>query len=325
MYLCKTLARYQDLTLWVVSLFVTTLCAIGLTLLFGCRVIFSMTDTPIKVGDILLPEGSYELVEISKLKEHVRNAKHHPEDQIKRLAKIIGNVGFRLPVIVSNLSGCIVKGHCTRLAVKSLGWTHVPVCYQDFEDEAEEYAFLISENAIQEWGVLELAKINNDFLDLGPDFDIELLGIKDFELNASDSKYDEEKEDETPSVPKETIIKLGDVIELGNHRLMCGDSTDILQVEKLMNGEKADMVFTSPPYNGNTHLDYGNGNNKKLYNNNKADDKNSEEYVAFCHDILNLCFSFCNGFVFWNVNYNGKSRFEYIKGIFPFIENYMRP
>jgi DNA modification methylase len=119
-------------------------------------------------------------------------------------------------------------------------------------------------------------------------------------------------------VPDEPKTKLGDIYQLGNHRLMCGDSTSIDAVDKLMDGKKADMVFTSPPYNANTMAgDGGVFNSKpvKLYKEGYSDNLNSVDYIDFIKSVLNICFTATDGFIFWNVNYNAKSKFEYIKQI----------
>lgn len=106
---------------------------------------------------------------------------------------------------------------------------------------------------------------------------------------------------------------------VGRHRVMNGDSTMIDDVEKLMNGEKAALVFTSPPYNGDTHLDYGNGNNKKLYENN-TDKWTSDEYLDFANKALGNAIAVSLGFVFWNVMYNAKSRGDFLKIVYPFSD-----
>src|SRR5574343_241847 len=248
-----------------------------------------------------------------------KNANHHSSDQIKRLCKLIEHNGFRDPLIISKRSGFLICGHGRLMAAKKLKLDLVPVIYQDFRDEAEEYQFMVAHNAIAAWAELDLSAVNTEMLDLGPDFDIDLLGIKDFVVEPIEKFDPQSDEDEVPEV-FHRITRKGDIWLLGNHRLMCGDSTIIDDVEKLMNGEKADMVFTSPPYNGDTHLDYGKGENKKLYENN-TDKWTSEEYIDFCYQVLANLFNFTSGFIFWNVNYNAKSRFEYVKCIYPFIEN----
>lgn len=195
-----------------------------------------------------------ELVQIKELKPHPKNRNIHPEDQIERLADILRYQGIRAPVVVSRLSGLIVKGHGTTSAIRKAGGTVAPVVYQDFDDETQEYAFLQSDNAIAAWADLDLSAINSDIGDFGPDFDIDLLGIKDFVLEPAEKFEAQSDEDEVPEAG-ETRAKRGDVWQLGKHRLMCGDSTAITDVEKLM-PESADMTFTSPPYNAakNSHL-----------------------------------------------------------------------
>jgi DNA modification methylase len=193
-----------------------------------------------------------ELVPVKSLKPHPSNRNSHPKDQIERLAKIIEHQGQRHPVIVSKLSGYIVAGHGRLAAMKKLGWKEVAIDYQDFKSVEEEYAFLISDNAIALWAELELAEIKLDLDGLKP-IDLELLGFKDFSLGETEV-IPQCDEDEVPEI-KDSVVKRGDIWLLGNHRVMCGDSTMIDDVEKLMKGEKADMVFTDPPYGINEETD----------------------------------------------------------------------
>lgn len=185
-------------------------------------------------------------VPINEIKPNKKNRNSHSEEQIKRLADIISYQGFRTPLIVSNRTGLLVAGHGRLLAAKQLSLKSVPVSYQDFDSEEQEYAAGVSDNAIASWSELDLSGINQDIPELGPDFNIDMLGIKDFVLEPAD-KYGDKDADMLPEV-RETAIRLGDVFILGEHRLLCGDSTHREQVERLMNGEKADMVFTDPPY-----------------------------------------------------------------------------
>ena len=187
-----------------------------------------------------------ELVDASLLTPNPRNPNKHGDRQIELLAKIIGHTGFRHPIVVSNRSGFIVAGHGRLQAANKLGLDKVPVDYQDFKNEAEEFEFLIADNKIA-----ELADHDDNMmiegikeLDLT---DLELLGLDNFELplEPEPAQCDE---DEVPE-NVDTRCKLGDVWLLGEHRLLCGDATDVLCVEKLMDGAKADMVFTDPPYN----------------------------------------------------------------------------
>jgi DNA modification methylase len=197
-----------------------------------------------------------ELVEVGKLKAHPKNRNKHPEDQIERLAKILKYQGLRAPIVVSNRSGKIVKGHGTLQAIKKNGWDKAPVVRQDFEDEDQEWLFLQSDNAIAMWAELDLKEINVDLGELGP-FDIDLLGIKDFTVTPEEKPYGDEEA--VPEI-RQTDIQLGDLFVLGNHRLLCGDSTEAAQVERLMNGEKADFLYNDPPYGMNLNTNYAKNN-----------------------------------------------------------------
>jgi len=250
-----------------------------------------------------------ELVNISKLIPNPKNANKHPPKQIERLAKIIDFQGQRSPIVVSKRSGFITKGHGRLEAIKLLGWTDAAVDYQDYLSEAQEYADIIADNEIARWASLDREMLTKDLLEIDLE-DIELLGLEDFKLVEAEVIPSLTDEDEIPEV-KESIVKRGDIWLLGNHRLMCGDSTIIDDFDKLMKGEKANMVFTSPPYNCK---------DKRLYAE-FEDNRDSEEYVTFCSDILEILFMNTEGFIFWNIMYNAQSRYEYIQTILPRIEN----
>ena len=123
-----------------------------------------------------------ELVEIEKIVPHPKNPNEHPEDQIERLSKIINHQGQRSPLVVSKNTGFLIVGHGRLEAIKRLGWDKVAVDYQEFENEAQEYAHMTADNAIAEWARLDLKMINHDFTDFGPDLNLELLGLKNFEI-----------------------------------------------------------------------------------------------------------------------------------------------
>lgn len=188
-----------------------------------------------------------ELTPVSSLKPSPKNRNKHSQEQIERLAKILEYQGWRYPIKVSNQSGFITSGHGRLLAAKSLGQTEVPVNFQDYESEEQEYADIQADNAIASWAELDLTGINTDLEQLGPNFDLDMLGIKDFVLEPAD-KYGDQDADSIPGV-QSAVVSPGELYHLGNHRLLCGDSTDAASVSKLMNGEKADMVFTDPPFN----------------------------------------------------------------------------
>lgn len=134
-----------------------------------------------------------EMVAPNKLKPRPDNRNKHPDDQIDRLVKVIEYQGFRRPIIVSNQSGQIVCGHGRLLAAKRLKLKQVPVIYQDYTSPEQEYADHVADNAIAEWADLDLSAINTDLASLGEDFDIELLGLKDFTVAAEEPELPEVK------------------------------------------------------------------------------------------------------------------------------------
>lgn len=260
-----------------------------------------------------------KLVPISELKPNPKNRNSHPQDQIERLAKILKYQGWRYPIKVSKQSGFITSGHGRLEAAIENGWPEVPVNYQDYESEEQEYADLQADNAIASWSDLDLSKINTDLSDLGPDFDLDMLGIKDFVLETADKFHSDEDEVPEKVEPK---TKLGDVYSLGAHRLMCGDSTSIDAVEKLMNGEKADMCFTSPPYNlgNNAKLRGYNGDAEESVYIEKSDHKSESDYLDFL-TASTSCALVAAKTVFWNIQLLAGNKFVLPKYWSHFSEN----
>jgi len=130
------------------------------------------------------------LVDIKSLKLNPSNRNHHSREQIDRLALILDAQGWRYPVKVSKQSGLVTSGHGRIEAARVNGWTQVPVNFQDYESPAIEYADTVADNSIASWSELDLAGINLDIGDLGPEFDISLLGIKSFEVEVADKGFD---------------------------------------------------------------------------------------------------------------------------------------
>ena len=131
--------------------------------------------------------GYDDLVPIADLRLNDLNPNRHSKDQIKTLAKILKYQGWTYSVNVSKLSGFVNTGHGRIEAAILNKWTHVPVKYIDFKDESQELANMISDNAIAEWADLDFKMINVILPDIGP-LDIELLGIKDFEVEPADKE-----------------------------------------------------------------------------------------------------------------------------------------
>lgn len=231
------------------------------------------------------------LVELSKLVPYEKNMHIHTPEQIDRLCDLIRYQGFRDPLIVQRGTNRVAAGHGRMEAAKKLGLKQVPVVYQEFESEEQFYAFVVSHNAIgkDEWAKLDLVKINVDFLDLGPDLDIDMLGLKDFVIEPLDKLDPQCDEDEVPEVKHDSVTKRGDVWLLGEHRVMCGDSTMIDDVEKLMDGQKADLWIADPPF-GVSYMEKNLAVNNQVVKNQegkeiKSDTKSVDELCPFWKDV----------------------------------------
>lgn len=137
-------------------------------------------------------------VEIDKLIPHPRNPNKHNNKQISLLAKIIEKQGWRNPITVSKKSGYVVAGHARLKAAKSLGCKTVPVDYQDFEDDAMEYAHMVADNKIAELSKIDMSMINVDVMEFGPDFDLDLLGMIDFKVDIAEKPIKDKKPKKCP-------------------------------------------------------------------------------------------------------------------------------
>lgn len=130
------------------------------------------------------------MVDVDSIIENPKNANRHSIEQIKRLEKLIKYQGFRNPLIVSNRTGFLIVGHGRLEAAKNIGMQEVPVIYQNFESEAQEYAYLISDNEIARWAELDKQAVHIELTELN--LDIEMLGIEHFSIE-NEQKEKEEK------------------------------------------------------------------------------------------------------------------------------------
>jgi hypothetical protein len=191
-----------------------------------------------------------EIADINSIKPYENNPRKLSDKAIETVAMSLKEYGFRQPIVVDK-DRIIVVGHTRFRASKKLGFKEVPITIADNLTPEQINAYRIADNRTSEeseWDN-ELLKMELKELDL-KDFNLELTGFNEDQLNSLlfEEKQGLTDEDAVPETPEEPITKLGDIWKLGNHRVMCGDSTMIDDVEKLIKGEKADMLYTDPPY-----------------------------------------------------------------------------
>jgi DNA modification methylase len=193
-----------------------------------------------------------EQISIEKLIPYVNNARTHSDAQVAQIAASIKEFGFNNPVLIAD-DNSIIAGHGRVMAARKLGKDTVPAVRLSHLTDTQRKAYVIADNQLAMnagWND-ELLTIELNEL-LADDFALELLGFDPEELKrlmGTELTEGLTDEDAVPDVSEEPVTKLGDVWLLGKHRVMCGDSTSIDAVDNLMNGGKADMVFTDPPYN----------------------------------------------------------------------------
>jgi hypothetical protein len=229
-----------------------------------------------------------EYIETGKLIPYARNSRTHSDDQVQQIMGSIKEFGFTNPVLVDG-DGVIIAGHGRTMAAQRLGMKEVPCLRLSHLTEAQKRAYIIADNKLalnagwdDEMLSVELRNLRDE------DFDLSLTGFDDAELAAlladavAEGLTDEDAVPEVPAVP---VTVEGDVWLLGRHRLMCGDSTSIDAVERLMDGHKADMVFTDPPYG----IDFApqRGTHGKILN----DALDGAEFDNFLDDVFGAAFA----------------------------------
>lgn len=198
---------------------------------------------------------------------YARNSRTHDEAQVAQIAASIKEFGWTNPILLDGENG-IIAGHGRVMAAQKLGESKVPTIELAHMTDIQKKAYIIADNKLAlnaGWDNEMLALEFDELKDAG--YDLGLVGFSLDEIEAITPQEVEEgltDEDAVPDVPDEPITKLGDIYKLGNHRLMCGDSTSIDAVDKLMDGQKADLVFTDPPYNQNTQRGGGGELGKQL-------------------------------------------------------------
>jgi DNA modification methylase len=218
------------------------------------------------------------LTPITDIRPHPDNYKSHPPEQIRALRASLKAFGVTAP-IKANLEGLIVAGHGMYQLYIEDGYTHIPVLYEALDKNLSK-AYLVADNETARRAVTEQDKLN-ELLEgaLGiPDFDIEAVGFSSEDIDnllKSDEHVEVVEDKFNPDDVKEARCKEGDLWQLGRHLLLCGDCTDENNIKMLMNGVKADMVFTDPPYSVN-------------YSEKAKNILNSSNYVEIKNDNLSV-------------------------------------
>jgi DNA modification methylase len=232
----------------------------------------------------LIQAKHIELWSLDKLIPFANNPRTHSEAQVAQIATSIAEFGFNNPILVDSRAG-IIAGHGRLLAARKLGIIEVPVIVLDHLTEVQKRAYIIADNKLAEsagWDD-ELLQIELTALQ-EQNFDVHLLGFDDEELarlladqEAAEGLTDE---DAVPEITKTPVSALGDLWILGDHRVVCGDATVREHVEHLMGSEKADLIFTDPPYN----VDYEGYTEDKLKI--KGDRMTAEQFQSFLKDTF---------------------------------------
>ena len=190
-------------------------------------------------------------VEIAALKPYERNAKQHSKEQVEKIGRSIRELGFLSPCLIDQDFN-VIAGHGRIMAAKAIGWETVPCVFIEGLTAEERKAYILADNRLTELGEWNMDMVQQELAALADaDFDISITGF-DTDLRFDDSMAqitDDGWTDAEVHAEEEPRSRIGDIYQLGEHRLMCGDSTDPVMVAALMDGDKADLLVTDPPYN----------------------------------------------------------------------------
>jgi site-specific DNA-methyltransferase (adenine-specific) len=241
-----------------------------------------------------------QTLRIADLTPDPQNARQHDDKNLKAIQGSLKEFGQRKPIVITE-AGVIVAGNGTVEAAKRLGWTDIQVVkVPDDWTPDKVKAFAIADNRTAELANWNQEVLTSQLLELEAEgWELAEFGFEAFELPAEDKPI---IEDEIPeSAPGR--VALGDIWQLGNHRLMCGNSFDRKQIDTLMDDQKADVVFTDPPYGMNLDADYS----KMLNTKNGASGKKHSQVIGddleFDPSIILDVFSYCDEILLWGFDY----------------------
>jgi DNA modification methylase len=191
----------------------------------------------------------------TSLKPHPQNPRVHSEKQVHQIAQSIKAFGFNVPILVDDQQN-VVAGHGRLLAAKKLGWNTIPVIKLNHLSESQYKAFLIADNRLTEnssWDELLLGEQLKVLSELELDFDLEVIGFETAEIDVLidglETISEPDPDDRLPAIETSAVSTSGDLWQLGKHRVLCGNSLILENYDRLMDGSKADLVITDPPYN----------------------------------------------------------------------------
>ena len=231
----------------------------------------------------------YENVAIDKLKPYEKNARTHSPEQVDKIAKSIEQFGFINPILIDGDYG-IIAGHGRVMGAKQVGMTEVPCIFVEDLTDTQKRAYILADNklALDAGWDDEILKAELNFLK-EVNFDISLTGfdMDEIDLNATDIEFKEDDFDVDAELPAEPKAKLGDIYQLGRHRIMCGSSTSAEDVKKLVDGAVMDLCVTDPPYNVNYGSINETGYGKERNNANKILNDNMDD-LSFYNFLLDF-------------------------------------
>jgi len=238
-------------------------------------------------------------VRLADLVPYERNAKQHSAEQVQKIADSIKEFGFLSPVLIDR-AGNIIAGHGRVMAAKSLGMKTVPAVYIEGLTETQRRAYILADNRLGELGEWDWDIVYGELEALNDmNFDIELTG---FEMPEEQPEVEEDDFNEA-IVTEEPRAKLGDLWALGDHRLICGDSTDVNVIDRLMDGVKADMVFTDSPYGVNIVNDKGKVGADNLAKNGVYAPVIGDDTTETAQQAYDIYSQLCDKMILWGGNY----------------------
>lgn len=222
-----------------------------------------------------------ETIKVTELVSDPNNARKHDDKNLEAIKGSLTQFGQRKPIVIG-AGNVVIAGNGTLAAAKSLGWDEIEVVRVPDDWSADQAkAFALADNRTAELATWDEQILAAQVLELAEaGFEVAEFG---FEAIEPDLIEPEVQEDETPEPPAEPISKLGDIYQLGKHRVMCGSSTDHKTVSALMDGNKADMVFTDPPYN--TGMSAKSNAGSTWLNHMFDDDYTDQEWFEFMKDF----------------------------------------